>query len=99
MRFSVGALVNAHRYVERLLNVCHGCDHINVDAVARSADYSQTVSLRELNHRVIILLARTKPRREIFYGQELPVGGIESIVEFLEKVFQLRLMTQRENKD
>ncbi len=53
----------------------------------------------KLNHGIIVFLGGTKSRGEFFDGEEVPVGGAGRIVEFLEKVFELGLMTQWKNED
>src|ERR1700685_2605779 len=81
-----GKIVEAHRHMESSLDARHRPRDIQVQAIAGGADNRKAVCFRETNHLVIILLAGTKPRGELFHREELAIRRTGRIVDLLQKV-------------
>ena len=91
-------LVDAHGQMEGLLNTSHGSRDVNVDAIRRGANHSQSVSLGETDHRIVIFLCGTKPCRELFHRKELMIRRAGRVVKFLQKIIQHGLIAEREGQ-
>ncbi len=89
-----GMLVNAHGHVEGFLDAGHRPRHIHEHAIAGGFLNREAARLRESDQGVVIFLAGTKSRCELFHREEMPVGRAGGIIKFLQEVFQLRLMAQ-----
>ena len=94
-----GQVVHAHGHMEGFLDARHRPRDIQVQAIAGSADDRKAVCLRETNHLVIILLAGTKPRSELFHREELAIRRTGRVVDFLQEVIQPCLVADGQSKD
>src|SRR5262249_43470889 len=76
-------LIYTHGYMESFLNRCYCALQLHVPAFTRAFHYLETIGLRELNQRIVVLLARTKSCRELLRRDEVAIVGAGWIVDIL----------------
>jgi hypothetical protein len=89
--------IGAYAYMEGSLDSGDGTFDLHIHPIARAADYSEAVHLREENHFVILCLRGTEFFRELRHSEEVTVGGARWIVDFAEQILQACLIAQWQN--
>ena len=78
-------LIDSHCQMEGCLDVRYRPRDIQVRSIAGRSNHRKTVRFRETDHRVIIRLAGTILRRELFHREESAISCALRIVEFLQE--------------
>ncbi len=92
-----GVLVAKHSYMEGPLDRRNRTFDLHLHAVAGASGNGKPIALRILDHRVIIRDGWAEPFGELRDGQEVPIGGTAWVIDLSEKIFQRRLIAQRQN--
>src|SRR5271165_3179426 len=81
-------LVRPHVQMESSLDGRDRSLNLDFHAIARAADDSKPVGLGKANHRIIVLLGRAEPLRELLHAKKVPVVETGRIVDIAEKTLQ-----------
>ena len=90
--------VQPHVQLESILYIRHRSCHVQVQAIARNTDYRKAIGFRETNRGIVVFLSGAEACGELIHGKVVAVRRAGGIVEFLEKVVQRCLITQRQDE-
>ena len=94
-----GMLIEAELHVKGFLDAGDGSGDLYEHAIAGGvAGDLEATRFREANYGIVLILAGAKARGEIFDGEKVAIGRAGGIVEILEEIFELGLMTEREHE-
>src|ERR1035438_7738901 len=90
-------LIESDVHIEGLLDVCCRSANVNYQAIDSCAHDLEAVRVGESNYGVVVLLGGPEPLSEFPDGEPIAVSGVLWIVDGLQEVIQLRLVTQRQH--
>ncbi len=91
-------LIHAHVDVKGLFHRRHRALELHIHRIARAADHLETVGLRELYHRIVVVLSRSELVCELFHAEIVPVGRTGWGVKLLQEILQTRPVLQRKDE-
>ena len=89
--------VRAQSDAERLFDVADPGGHVQHDAALMRAHHGEAISLRELDHRLILLLRRTKALGELLRGEVAMIVRTVRILQLAEESAEFGLAAQRQS--
>jgi hypothetical protein len=83
--------------VEGALDSAHGACHLDIHRISRAAGHREAVRLRKLKDSIEIFLAGAEAFGELCRRDVLTITGAGRVIDILQEIQQLRMMTEGQN--